>query len=66
MIQNFFTKLKDVLHEAADKLTGSDKRKLLARTAEAIEKGGQSLVAKYLIAMCHHADALLEEAKKQN
>ena len=45
MIQNFFTKFKDVLHEAVDKLTGSDKRKLLARTAEAIGKGGQSLVA---------------------
>ena len=45
MIQNFFTKFKDVLHEAVDKLKGSDKRKLLARTAEAIGKGGQSLVA---------------------
>ncbi|GGJ99989.1 hypothetical protein GCM10007063_23000 [Lentibacillus kapialis] len=46
MIQNFFENIKDILKESIHKLTGSDKRIALAETAEAIGKGGQSLVAK--------------------
>jgi len=45
MIQHFFAKFKDVFHEVADKLKGSDKRIFLSMTSEAIGKGGQSFVA---------------------
>ena len=45
MIQNFFINIKDILVETINKLTGSDKRVALAKTAEAIGKGGQSIVA---------------------
>ncbi|MDY0406309.1 ISAzo13 family transposase [Virgibacillus sp. 179-BFC.A HS] len=45
MIQDFFTKFKDILHDTINKLTGSDKRIALAKTAKAYGKGGQSLVA---------------------
>ena len=46
MIQNFSKNIKDILFETINKLTGSDKRIALAKTAEAIGKGGQSIVAK--------------------
>lgn len=46
MIQKFYTKFKDIMTETINKLTGTDKRKALAMIAEAIGKGGQSIVAK--------------------
>lgn len=45
MIQNFYIKFKDILHETINKLKGSDKRIALAQTAEAMGTGGQSRVA---------------------
>lgn len=45
MIQNFIENIKDIFIENIHKLTGSDKRIALAKTAKAIGKGGQSLVA---------------------
>ncbi len=44
MIQNFFSKYKDILIESVHKLTGSDKRIALAKTAEDLGNGGQSIV----------------------
>lgn len=46
MIQNFLEKCKDIFIESVNKLKGSDKRIALAKTAEAIGIGGQSVVAK--------------------
>ncbi|MCJ7843108.1 hypothetical protein MUB24_19955 [Lederbergia sp. NSJ-179] len=46
MIQDYFNKYKYILIESNHKLTGSDKRTALAKTAEAIGKRGQSIVTK--------------------
>lgn len=45
MIRNFFEKGKGILQEAISLLSGSSKRRVLAKTAEALGRGGQRLVA---------------------
>ncbi|WP_059105789.1 ISAzo13-like element transposase-related protein [Shouchella shacheensis] len=49
MIPNIFKNYKEIIVETIHKLTGSDKRIALAKTVEAVGKGGKPLVANTLI-----------------
>lgn len=61
MLQEFNSKIKDVLYEMLDKFTGSDKRIFLAQTAEAIGKGGQSIVARE----CHVSRDTIRKGREE-